>query len=84
MHSLPVTLTISAAFFSYLWKTLPQTTAFAVFFAQKYGYFKQNIDVILSAVPYIAKVPELCILAKTLTRNHPYEEERGKEHHYPR
>jgi hypothetical protein len=41
LHSLPVTLTISAAFFSYLWKTLPKTTAFAVFFAQKYGYFKQ-------------------------------------------
>jgi len=41
LHSLPVTLTISAAFFSYLWKTLPQTTAFAVFFAQKYGYFNQ-------------------------------------------
>lgn len=33
---------------------------------EKYGYFKQNIDVILSAVPYIVEVPELCILAKTL------------------
>lgn len=33
---------------------------------EKYGFFKQNIDVILSAVPHIVKVPELCILAKTL------------------
>lgn len=33
---------------------------------EKYGFFKQNLEVIVSAVPHIVKVPELCILAKTL------------------
>ena len=33
---------------------------------EKYGFFKKNLEVIVSAAPHIAKVPELCILAKTL------------------
>ena len=33
---------------------------------EKYGFFKKNLEVIVSAVPHIVKVPELCILAKTL------------------
>ena len=33
---------------------------------EKYGFFKKNLEVITSAAPHIVKVPELCILAKTL------------------
>jgi hypothetical protein len=33
---------------------------------EKYGFFKKNLEVIVSAAPHIVKVPELCILAKTL------------------
>ena len=33
---------------------------------EKYGFFSKNLEIIISAVPYIVKVPELCILAKTL------------------
>ena len=35
---------------------------------EKYGFFKMNLENIISAIPHIIKVPELCILAKTLYR----------------
>lgn len=33
---------------------------------EKYGFFKKNLETIISAILHITKVPELCILAKTL------------------
>lgn len=33
---------------------------------EEYGFFKMNLETIISAIPYITEVPELCILAKTL------------------
>lgn len=33
---------------------------------EKHSFFNSNLDIIVSAIPHIIKVPELCLLAKTL------------------
>lgn len=33
---------------------------------EKYGFFHDNLETVVSAIPHIIKVPSLCLLAKTL------------------